>query len=83
MENANRISTLRRKRGHQIGRLTLISNQLDEYEQLRMQDRAALTLYEGQLDTAWNKFNAICYVAQNVRERPSLVWSGHSRSDRY
>jgi hypothetical protein len=59
MENANRIRTLRRKQGHQNGRFALISNQLDEYEQLRMQDRAALTLYEGQLDTAWNKFNAI------------------------
>jgi hypothetical protein len=59
MENTNRISILRQKRGYQIGRLTLISNQLDEYEQLRMQDRVALTLYEGQLNTAWNKFNAI------------------------
>jgi hypothetical protein len=59
MSTADKIGSLRWKRGHQVGRFTSLSKRLDEYEQSGQHNESTLLAYVDQLNDAWNQFNAI------------------------
>ena len=57
MENTDKITSLHRKRGFQIGRFTLLSKRLDEYEQSNQPNKkASLTAHMTLLEDTWKQY---------------------------
>jgi hypothetical protein len=68
MATADNISTLRRKRGHQLDRLTRTSKRLDEYEQAGRHEMPTLLLHERCLNDAWTQIQAIQQDLEDLDE---------------
>jgi chromosome segregation ATPase len=58
MASEDRLTALRRSRAYYIGRITLLSKQLDEYEESSHQVESHLRFIEKRLNEVWTGFEA-------------------------
>ncbi|XP_043581667.1 uncharacterized protein LOC122567344 [Bombus pyrosoma] len=69
MESTDKITSLHRKRGFQIGRFTTPSKRLDEYEQSSKRNKASLTAYNSLLDDTWKQYRELQDELEDLGER--------------
>ncbi|XP_043590859.1 uncharacterized protein LOC122571322 [Bombus pyrosoma] len=69
MEGTDKITSLHRKRGFQIGRFTTLSKRLDEYEQSSRRNKASLTAYHSLLDDTWKQYRELQDELEDLGER--------------
>jgi hypothetical protein len=73
MEIANRINTLHRSRTHYRGRITLLTKQLDEYEESECPGIVDLIHYQDRLNDIWAKFEAIQLELEQLDEEENTI----------
>lgn len=81
MATADKISSLRRRRGHYLRQFTLISKRLDEYKQSGRQEECDLLFLQKHLDKYGTEFYAIQLELEELTEEENA--RGTEMSDQY
>lgn len=68
MENTEKVTSLHRRRGFQIGRFTFLSKRLDDYEKSRQPNKAHLTAYTTLLDDTWKQYRLLQEELEDLGE---------------